>query len=133
MIATLRRLLKKGIGTIPRQGLTGLPTGPGRPILDAAACDGCGTCVAVCPTQALVLDARALESSLRVDYGACISCMECVSACQLKAWSASGEPLPILSERLELVRSYPITIHDRYVTEGDVDGDGSRATRILTD
>lgn len=133
VIATFRRLLKRGIGTVPRSGLVGLPTGPGRPVLDAQACDGCGKCVEVCPTHALAMGEWAPASRLAVDYGACISCLECVSACELKAWSASGEPLPISSNRLDLVQSYSITIHDRYGPEGDVDGDGSRTARILAD
>ena len=42
-------------------------------------CDFCGTCVAVCPTDAIEL----MESTIRIDDEKCIDCEACVDICPL--------------------------------------------------
>jgi Ni,Fe-hydrogenase III small subunit/formate hydrogenlyase subunit 6/NADH:ubiquinone oxidoreductase subunit I len=50
----------------------------GLPALDPAKCrDGCGSCIAVCPTTAIVQD----EGGLQLDLGRCLFCGECAAAC----------------------------------------------------
>jgi ferredoxin len=44
-------------------------------------CDFCGTCVAVCPADAIELR----ESSIRVIPEACIRCGDCVAICPFGA------------------------------------------------
>jgi ferredoxin len=52
-------------------------------IVDGTTCDECGTCICVCPVDALVLD-----DGLNVDGGVCISCGKCIAVCPMGAISA---------------------------------------------
>jgi len=42
-------------------------------------CDYCGTCVAVCPEDAIEL----LEAAIRIDHQKCTLCRSCVDVCPL--------------------------------------------------
>lgn len=44
-------------------------------------CDFCGTCVAVCPADAIRLD----EADLTIDENCCMACLACVIICPLGA------------------------------------------------
>lgn len=46
-------------------------------------CDVCGTCVAVCPADAIIV----AEFEVNIDKEKCIRCMNCVSVCPIKAIS----------------------------------------------
>ena len=46
-------------------------------IIDNETCDYCGTCVAVCPTDAIDL----WESTVEVIAERCIGCASCVDIC----------------------------------------------------
>jgi ferredoxin len=48
--------------------------------VDRRHCDQCGTCISVCPTDALVLLAK-----LQVREDNCISCGKCVAICPFGA------------------------------------------------
>jgi len=48
---------------------------------DRKRCDFCGTCVAVCPADAIRLD----EADLSIDEDRCVACMACVAVCPLGA------------------------------------------------
>ena len=47
--------------------------------IDNGRCDLCGTCVAVCPEDAIELT----ESTIRVDQKRCTLCESCVDICPL--------------------------------------------------
>jgi ferredoxin len=49
-------------------------------VVDEAACDRCGTCIAVCPSDALVLTEK-----LSVDFSLCTRCGRCVALCPVGA------------------------------------------------
>jgi ferredoxin len=55
--------------------------------IDNGRCDECGTCVSVCPVNALLL-----EKTLRVDQKTCISCGACVKACPFRALDLEKQP-----------------------------------------
>ncbi|MCK4813542.1 MAG: 4Fe-4S binding protein [Candidatus Marinimicrobia bacterium] len=44
-------------------------------------CDQCGTCISVCPVDALMLT----ENSLIVDHKLCTECLLCVNICPVAA------------------------------------------------
>jgi ferredoxin len=50
--------------------------------IDEKKCDECGTCIGVCPVDAIVLDA-----GIAIDSSVCISCGKCVSVCPAGALS----------------------------------------------
>jgi len=50
-------------------------------------CDFCGTCVAICPTDAIEL----FESQLFIVSGKCIKCKKCIQICPLEALEWSDE------------------------------------------
>jgi len=54
------------------------------PEIDEEACSGCGTCVSVCPFDALEKDA---EGVARVDEDACKGCGLCAASCPERAIS----------------------------------------------
>ncbi|MHB8586309.1 MAG: NADH-quinone oxidoreductase subunit NuoB [Thermoplasmatota archaeon] len=73
--------------TYPAKGAE-VPDGPYQNIaLDPAKCDACGACAPVCPTTALIAEAKAF----RVDHGACVACGACVPACHAGALTLSSD------------------------------------------
>lgn len=50
-------------------------------------CDFCGTCVSICPTDAIEL----FETMLMIVYSKCIECKNCIQICPLKALEWSNE------------------------------------------
>ena len=44
-------------------------------------CDFCGTCVAVCPVDAIDLS----ETKLEIDYEKCTECLNCIKVCPFEA------------------------------------------------
>jgi ferredoxin len=48
--------------------------------VNTKACDGCGTCVGVCPADALIL-----EETVSVDPLKCTVCLTCVRICPFGA------------------------------------------------
>ncbi len=44
-------------------------------------CDICGTCVAVCPADAIVVS----EFIVKIDNSKCLDCMNCLKVCPIKA------------------------------------------------
>ena len=52
--------------------------------VDESKCDFCGTCVAVCPVDAI----EVLESKVIIDESTCTSCLYCVFVCP---WGAIKE------------------------------------------
>lgn len=63
----------------------------GMPRFDPQRCDnGCADCAAVCPTQAISVEAgRSGRQRLEVDYGRCVVCQLCVEACPTGAATTS--------------------------------------------
>jgi ferredoxin len=54
-------------------------------LIDTAVCDECGTCIAVCPVDALMFD-----KCLAVDSAKCTSCGRCVRICPFAALRLDG-------------------------------------------
>lgn len=50
-------------------------------------CDQCGSCIAVCPTDALMLT----ETDLQIDRDRCTLCGICVRICPLSALEIADE------------------------------------------
>jgi pyruvate formate lyase activating enzyme len=55
------------------------------------SCKQCGTCVKVCPVQAVTLD----EDGVHIDRKACTKCGECVNNCVPKALQMSGKKMTV--------------------------------------
>jgi len=51
--------------------------------IDTKLCDKCGTCISVCPVDALVL-----VNDIGVDKNKCIICKRCMQVCPVGALSA---------------------------------------------
>jgi Ni,Fe-hydrogenase III small subunit/NAD-dependent dihydropyrimidine dehydrogenase PreA subunit len=71
---------------------------PGRPELDPGACDGCGECLAACPSGAI-----SLEGGLCLDLGRCLFCADCAAVCPKKAIRFSGDFRLATSRREDLL------------------------------
>jgi ferredoxin len=50
---------------------------------DMEKCNGCGTCVEACPTEAL----KTNDDKVKVDADTCIDCGVCVDECPVQALS----------------------------------------------
>jgi len=50
-------------------------------LVDVAQCAGCGVCVHVCPTGALVKEIHEMELMRSINYSLCTHCGVCVEAC----------------------------------------------------
>ena len=55
--------------------------------IQSEICDFCGTCVAVCPEDCIILG----EASIKIDFSACSMCMNCVKCCPLHIIKAEKE------------------------------------------
>jgi len=55
--------------------------------VDPVKCDQCGTCIAICPADALLLKTDALA----VDKSLCTNCGACVKICPFGAMTLSRE------------------------------------------
>jgi len=52
--------------------------------VDTNVCDECGTCVCVCPADALLL-----THELQIDMSKCVLCNNCVNVCPVGALSTN--------------------------------------------
>ena len=50
-------------------------------VIDPALCETCGTCVGVCPADAVIIEC----DSIRIDSERCVSCLACVRICPVGA------------------------------------------------
>ncbi|MFH0921767.1 MAG: 4Fe-4S binding protein [Fibrobacterota bacterium] len=54
---------------------------------DASKCDYCGSCVAVCKPDALLL----LENAMQIDLERCTACGRCTIICPFRALTLEAE------------------------------------------
>lgn len=93
------RLIQKNarVGRVTRPYVPGKTPPPegflGAPEIDPAKCTGCGKCVPVCPTDALVIEDKPVENkrTFFLSYGDCIFCGLCEPACPYQAISFKGK------------------------------------------
>jgi NAD-dependent dihydropyrimidine dehydrogenase PreA subunit len=83
-------------------------------VIDAERCDGCGTCVKVCPDGAIYL----VDGVAMVDQALCRECEACIAACPWEAISYSCEAVKPRAEpeRLPARRPEPEVIQVRTET-----------------
>jgi formate hydrogenlyase subunit 6/NADH:ubiquinone oxidoreductase subunit I len=72
------------------------------PVIDEAACTGCGRCVEACPVQALALvsasDPKAAKRKIaRLDQEQCLGCGVCVAACAQKSIALASRPQRVIT------------------------------------
>ncbi len=51
-------------------------------MVDKTKCIGCGTCIHMCPTNAISFDEN---GQAQIDKKKCVKCMTCVSVCPVNA------------------------------------------------
>ena len=61
--------------------------------VDKSQCDSCGTCISVCPENAILL-----VQDIYIDAQKCISCGACVSVCPFGALQLTQ---PMTNEQLQ--------------------------------
>ena len=72
------------------------------PKVDASLCNGCGTCVAACPVEAMTLvstndPARPNAKKAKVDEELCLGCGVCVRTCSRTALGLRSRPVRVIT------------------------------------
>jgi ferredoxin len=72
------------------------------PVIDEAACSGCGKCVEACPVEALGLvtandPRRAKRKLARVNKDLCLGCAVCVASCSSRCISLASRPQRVIT------------------------------------
>jgi uncharacterized Fe-S center protein len=86
-----------GMGAASRSGKKFLHE-VSHPVIDRAACTGCGLCAENCAEKAIALD---MARKAVIDHDKCVGCCQCVAVCQFAAARASaGSASRICGERI---------------------------------
>lgn len=86
-----------GMGAASRSGKKFLHE-VSHPVIDEAACTGCGSCVKSCASKAISVDAR---KKAVIDHELCVGCCQCVAVCQFHAArSMDASASVVCSERI---------------------------------
>ncbi|HUW62976.1 MAG TPA: 4Fe-4S dicluster domain-containing protein [Candidatus Bathyarchaeia archaeon] len=72
------------------------------PVVDAAACTGCGKCVAACPVESAALvsandSQKSLRKRARIDERTCLGCGLCVRTCASGAMKLESRPQRVVT------------------------------------
>ena len=72
------------------------------PVVERAACTGCGECAAVCPVEAMTLVSandplHPKKKTAKVDEGMCLGCGVCVRVCRTKALGLVSRPERVIT------------------------------------
>ncbi len=85
------------------------------PVVDEAACNGCGKCVIVCPVEAMALvsandgrDPKARKAA--VDAETCLGCAVCVRTCTRAALTLESRPQRVITPLNSLHRTVVMAI-----------------------
>jgi len=77
-------------------------------VVDAVLCAGCGTCVELCPYEALSLAPRGTAHVSKVDHDRCMGCGCCVAICPNNAIGGGDfSDRPILETMIERLQARP--------------------------
>ena len=112
-VAEIQQFAKRVLTTI-EDGKTGAVSVPGnRPYkeskkgaatpLSLPACNGCGRCAIVCPTEAITLTTEGVTT----DLNACMMCMACVASCPTKARILPPTLQEALTQKLSSFKDVP--------------------------
>ena len=64
-------------------------------VVDGEKCTACGTCVGLCPVEAIVLAKQAKKRSAAVDETMCLACTICMTRCPEHAISMAKRESPL--------------------------------------
>ena len=116
MFRLIQKNAQVGKVTLPYvPGKTPAPEGfSGAPEIDPSKCTGCGKCVPVCPTDALVIEDKPAEDkrTLFLSYGDCIFCGLCEPACPYQAISFKGKFELAKKDKKDLSLQFPFKISE---------------------
>lgn len=103
MFEVLRKILKTGIVTRHSPFLDAPARFRGIIKIKDELCNGCSTCVAACPRDAIQLERENSCCRIWINYDRCIFCHECIEVCPQKALKGSNQHHPAVRSRNDFV------------------------------
>ena len=79
--------------------------------LTPSKCNECGSCVKICPTQAIILNSNRGDTKVQIDRKLCTNCGECIEVCFTGALEYFGRDMTV-NEVFNIVRK-DVPFYDR--------------------
>lgn len=109
MFNIFKKIIKTGVVTRKNPFQEPPKKHRGKILVNENLCNSCGTCVDVCPANAISLLEKANDELLAFDYSQCMYCGLCVEECPVEALEQSNVIKESVIDRKDLMETFIIS------------------------